>query len=151
MSYYIKPKTQMIQYSRDKNIIKKFFSSKVFLFVAIFVLIFFIISVGRENYHKYQLTKEINNLKLEIERLDGNNQQLANLMDYFKEESFLEKEARLKLNLKKPGENVVIISDYFDSVNLDNAHDANIKDTLSQNITSEKSANYWKWWEYFFQ
>lgn len=143
----------MIQRSRNKDIIKKIFSSKAFLFAVIFVLIFFIISVGRESYHKHQLTKEINNLKLEIERLDGNNQQLANLMDYFKEESFLEKEARLKLNLKKPGEKVVIISDYFDSVNPNDSINNDIKTggELSQNTTSEKSANYWKWWEYFFQ
>lgn len=146
----------MIQQHHNKYSIKKILGSKVFLFAAVFILIFVIISLGRESYRKHQLTKEINNLKSEIERLDGRNQQLADLMDYFKEESFLEKEARLKLNLKKPGEKVVILSDYFDSkANLDaldnNSDNTEAEENILQKVANEKSANYWKWWEYFFQ
>ena len=146
----------MIQHHHNKHSIKRLLGSKVFLFAAVFILILLIISLGRESHRKHQLTKEINNLKSEIERLDGRNQQLANLMDYFKEESFLEKEARLKLNLKKPGEKVVILSDYFDSkANLDastnSSHSIEVGGNIPQKITNEESANYWKWWEYFFQ
>ena len=146
----------MIQQHHNKYSIKRLLGSKVFLFAAVFILIFLIISLGRESYRKHQLTKEINNLKSEIERLDGRNRQLANLMDYFEEESFLEKEARLKLNLKKPGEKVVILSDYFDSkANLDASADAGYntetEGNIPQKIANEKPANYWKWWEYFFQ
>lgn len=138
----------MIQQSRDENIIKKVLGSKIFLFLAVLALIYLVINLGRESYRKHQLTKEVDNLKLEIERLEGSNQQLANLMDYFKEESFLEKEARLKLNLKKPGEKVVILSDYFNtSSNLD----ALSNGSHNTETTEEESTNYWKWWEYFFQ
>ena len=93
-----------------KNFVKKLLGSKVFLFFIVLALIGLAISVGRESYRKYQLTKEINRLKSETERIEGRNQQLTNLLEYFKEESYLEKEARLKLNLKKPGEKVVILS-----------------------------------------
>ncbi|MBU2579795.1 septum formation initiator family protein [Patescibacteria group bacterium] len=138
----------MIQQSRDENIIKKVLGSKIFLFLAVLALIYLVINLGRESYRKHQLTKEVDNLKLEIERLEGSNQQLANLMDYFKEESFIEKEARLKLNLKKPGEKVVILSDYFNtSSNLD----ALSNGSHNTETTEEESSNYWKWWEYFFQ
>ncbi|MCG2809294.1 MAG: septum formation initiator family protein [Candidatus Portnoybacteria bacterium] len=138
----------MIQQSRDRNIIRKVLGSKIFLFLAVLALIYLVINLGRESYRKHQLTKEVNNLKLEIERLEGSNQQLANLMDYFKEESFIEKEARLKLNLKKPGEKVVILSDYFNtSSNLD----ALSNGSHNTETTEEESTNYWKWWEYFFQ
>ncbi|MBU4030783.1 septum formation initiator family protein [Patescibacteria group bacterium] len=138
----------MIQQSRDENIIKKVLGSKIFLFLAVLALIYLVINLGRESYRKHQLTKEVDNLKLEIERLEGSNQQLANLMDYFKEESFIEKEARLKLNLKKPGEKVVILSDYFNtSSNLD----ALSNGSHNTETTEEESTNYWKWWEYFFQ
>lgn len=146
----------MIQQQHNKYSIKKFFGSKIFLFAAVLLLILIIINLGRESYRKRQLTKEVNNLKLEIERLEGSNQQFANLMDYFKEESFLEKEARLKLNLKKPGESVVILSDYFnDDANLDAAtnvnHNIEEEKTAPENIRGEETINYWKWWEYFFQ
>ncbi len=136
-----------------KNFIKKLLSSKLFLFLIIVVLIALIVSLLQESYRKYQLTKEINNLKSEIERLEGNNKQMANLMEYFKEESYMEKEARLKLNLKKPGEKVVILS----PGSTEPAEEENIGEDSSSgkpidydNLNIE-TANYWKWWEYFFR
>ena len=124
-----------------KNFIKKLLGSKVFLFFIVLALIGLAISVGRESYRKYQLTKEINRLKSETERLAGRNQQLTNLLEYFKEESYLEKEARLKLNLKKPGEKIVILSQ------------SELPEDLPLEIQPEikkEEVNWWKWWEYFF-
>ncbi len=124
-----------------KNFIKKLLGSKVFLFFIVLALIGLAISVGRESYRKYQLTKEINRLKSETERIEGRNQQLTNLLEYFKEESYLEKEARLKLNLKKPGEKVVILSQS------DSPEDLPLE--IQPEIKKEE-VNWWKWWEYFF-
>lgn len=127
-----------------KNFIKKLLSSKVFLFFIVLALIGLVISLGQESYRKYQLTKEINGLKSEIERLEGKNQQLADLMEYFQEGSYLEKEARLKLNLKKPGEKVVVISQTA-GAEVDKRIVAEAEDEVSNETT-----NFWKWWEYFF-
>ena len=128
-----------------KNWIKKFLSSKVFLFVIILILIVAAVSVGRESYRKYQLTQEINKLKTEIERLEGSNEQLASLMEYLKEEPYLEKEARLKLNLKKPGEKVVILPKQQAEF-----QDVSKNIVVSQPEPEKEIANYWEWWEYFF-
>ncbi|NQV00555.1 MAG: septum formation initiator family protein [Parcubacteria group bacterium] len=139
----------------DKKLLKRFLSSKIVLFVVILILIFLVIGFGRESYRKYQLTKEIKALETEIEQLEGKNQQMANLMDYFKKESYLEKEARLKLNLKKPGEKVVVISG-------DQTQDADIDPEPTQEIINnnldivdslqkKQESNFWKWWEHFFQ
>jgi len=127
-----------------KNFIKKLLSSKVFLFFIILALIGLIISLGQESYRKYQLTKEINGLKSEIEQLEGKNQQMADLMEYFQEGSYLEKEARLKLNLKKPGEKIVVISQAAEA-EVDKRIVAETGDEVSNETT-----NFWKWWEYFF-
>ncbi len=127
-----------------KNFIKKLLSSKVFLFFIILALIGLIISLGQESYRKYQLTKEINGLKSEIEQLEGKNQQMADLMEYFQEGSYLEKEARLKLNLKKPGEKIVVISQTA-GAEVDKRIVAETEDEVSNETT-----NFWKWWEYFF-
>ena len=151
----------MIQRALRKNSIKKFLSSKVFLFFIVLALIGLTINVGRESYRKYQLTKEINSLKSETERIEGKNQQLTNLLEYFKEESYLEKEARLKLNLKKPGEKIVVISG---DKNQDTARSPELvqENTGMSALTGEDPAvgrplesnleesNFWKWWEYFF-
>ena len=127
----------------DKNFFKKILSSKVFLFVVALALIVVAVNVGQESYRKYQLTQEIDKLKTEIERLEGNNNQLADLMEYLKEEPYLEKEARLKLNLKKPGEKVIILSN--------EEQEQKQEEVLSDipELTGE-NGNYWKWWEYFF-
>ncbi len=134
----------MVQQAHHKNFIKKLLSSKVFLFFIILALIGLVISLGRESYRKYQLTKEINGLKSEIGRLAGENQQMADLMEYFQEGSYLEKEARLKLNLKKPGEKVIVISQPA-AAEVDERIMAEIQDEVNNETT-----NFWKWWEHFF-
>jgi len=135
--------------------IKKILSSKIFLFIAIFVLIFLLIGLVRETYRKHQLSNEINQLKSSIDELEGDNQQLSDLMDYFKEDSYLEKEARIKLNLKNPGETVVVLSkDVIDGVEVVRKGGAEIEELNNSDVELEDNntelANYWKWWEYFF-
>ncbi len=136
--------------------IKKVLSSKIFLFIVIFVLIFLLIGLVRETYRKHQLSNEINQLKENIDELEGDNQQLSDLMDYFKEDSYLEKEARIKLNLKNPGETVVVLSkDIIDGVEVVRKGSAETEELNNTDIDLEDSsniepANYWKWWEYFF-
>ncbi|MFH1938302.1 MAG: septum formation initiator family protein [Patescibacteria group bacterium] len=145
----------MTHQDQYKKFIKKMLGSKVFLFLIFIILIILTINLSQESYKKYQLKKEISELKLEIDRLEGSKQQLSNLMEYFKNDSYLEQEARVKLNLKKPGEKVVILS-------RDSVTDDNVKVSQSGALTTENQeieledidleiANYWKWWEYFFK
>jgi len=135
----------MTQHSQPKRTIRKLLGSKIFLFLVALILIVLVINLFRESYRKYQLAKEIDNLESEIERLEGKNQHLADMMGYFNEESYLEKEARLKLNLKKPGEKVVVLFE-----GSENAEERLEEARESQTDTSDQTANYWKWWEYFF-
>jgi cell division protein FtsB len=128
-----------------KKTFKKLLYSKIFLFAAALILIFLVVAFGRESYRKYELSKEINDLEKQILQLESTNQQMANLMDYFKKESYLEKEARLKLNLKKPEEKVVIILER-DSLYKEVDNNGNQGD-----IDIPQDSNFWKWWEYFFQ
>lgn len=134
-----------MQHSKRKTIIKKIIGSRIFLFLACLALIGLALGVGRESYHRHQLSKEINSLEKEINKLDGRNQQLSNLVEYFSEESFLEKEARLKLNLKKPGERVIIFSQKASGENGQN------NGIETEGDTESRFENWWKWWEYFFK
>jgi len=133
--------------SSGKNWIKKTLSSKVFLFIITLALIGLAVNVGRESYRKYQLTQEIDQLKLEIERIEGKNEQLANLMEYLKEDEYIEKEARLKLNLKKPGEKVIILADRTEE-EIENQEVQ--EDNIFINRENDGAANHWEWWQYFF-
>jgi len=136
----------MDQSNQTKKNVKRILSSKVFLFLAVLALIALAVNLGRESYRKYQLGKEIQALKTEMERLEGRNSQLAEMIEYFKDESYLEKEARLKLNLKKPGEKVVIYSTRADDSIAGQAAALAAPEVGS----AGKTDNYWLWWEYFF-
>jgi len=136
-----------------KNFIRKLLSSKVFFFFMVIALVALLLNFVRESYHKYQLSEEISGLETEVKRLEGRKQQLAGLMEYFEQESYLEREARQRLNLKKPGEKVVILSQKADAdiengQGIDNISDDNTD--LGQSTENQETANYWKWWEYFF-
>jgi cell division protein FtsB len=144
-------KNKMVRQTYHQAFVKKLLSSKAFLFLISFALIGLVISVGRESYRKYQLTKEINRLESEIERLEKEDQHLADLLEYFQEESYLEKEARLKLNLQKPGEKLVIISKDQKNQSGQNGQEENISGNEDSIGAGQKEeSNFWKWWEYLF-
>lgn len=120
----------------------KFTSSKFFVFILILILIGILTAVGKESYRKYQIDKEVRALQEEIESLKEENQTLSNLLDHFSSERSLEKEARLKLNLLKQGEKLVIISP---DKNIDSENQVS-----KDNNQKEEISNFKKWMRYLF-
>lgn len=106
----------------------------------VLALVGLIIAAAKESYRKYQIDKEVADLKKETESLKGKNESMVKLLDYFSSEKFLEKEARLKLNLLKEGEKLVIISPSKET-DLENQ---------PEDIQEEKISNFRKWRRYLF-
>jgi len=131
------------------QIIKKILSSKIFLFFLLLAVIWVGLVSIKTYYKKHQLDQEIVALKNEIEKLDKQGQDLNQLIKYFSNQDFLEKEAKDKLNLKKNDENVVIVPEAAITQELPAASTSS--PTLS-NIQSVKRAenNLIKWWRYLF-
>lgn len=119
----------------------KFTSSKFFIFILILILIGVITAVTKESYRKYQISKETTGLKKEIESLKKENELLSNILDYLNSEKSLEKEARLKLNLLKEGEKLVIIIP-------DKKTDS--ENQLLEDAEKEQASNFEKWQKYLF-
>lgn len=117
----------------------KFTSSKFFIFILILILIGVITSVTKESYRKYLISKETIGLKKEIESLKEENELLSNILDYLNSEKSLEKEARLKLNLLKEGEKLVIIS-------------SDKETSFEEGVFGEEEefSTFKKWQNYFF-
>lgn len=116
-------------------------ASYTFLVIILFIaLLGIFIALGKESYRKYQIDKEISDLKKETESLKEKNQALSNSLDYFNSGTSSEREARLKLNLSKKGEKLIIISpeEKVDSAN------KNIENTQEGQIS-----NFKKWVGYF--
>ena len=122
---------------------KKFLFSPFFIFLLILILIGVIIAAGKESRHRYQTNEEINDLERKISSLKDRKEALLNFLDYFNSEAFLEKEARLKLNLLKEGEKLVIISS-------DKETDLENQILEKNKIEGKEFSNFRKWRNYLF-
>lgn len=112
-----------------------FLKSTKFIILA-FVFIF---GLSYLNFNKYKNTdnSKINLLKQEYAELQKQNKNLANLQEYYKTDSYLEREAREKFKLVKPEEELIILQEIENpKIKLDNA--------------GKKLPNFMKWWKYLF-
>lgn len=115
-----------------------------------------------DTYHKkYQISREIEKLKAEVGNLEQSNQEISALIEYFGSQSFLEKETKEKLNMKKEGEEVVIIEPPKEPVTgiLSDASSAILQsenqefaqeDNMAKSGVSSEP-NFIKWWKFLFK
>ena len=59
--------------------------------------------------HNYELQQQIANLHQQVDNLEIDKQALKYKIQYYQTDSYKEKEARAKLGLQAPGENVIIL------------------------------------------
>jgi cell division protein FtsL len=121
---------------------QSFFKSKLVL--ASLVFIFFIIGFYTTSslYQNYQIRKEIAILDKVVKDLDSDNKELKLAKNKLTNPDFIEREAKLKLNFKKEGEEVVIL--------IDNPYSSEVKeeDKNKKNEGKEdifESGNVKKW------
>lgn len=136
------------------EVIKKILSSKIFLFFLLLAVIWVGLVSIKAYYKKLQLDQEISSLKGEIGKLDKQDQDLSQLIKYFQNQNYLEKEAKDQLNLKKSDENVVMVPE----------GQLNDQASVSQELTSTTASGFFdnsqsvsevennlvKWWKYLF-
>jgi cell division protein FtsB len=121
-------------------------SSRLFIVTGLAVLIFLGVSIGKELTRKVEVTQRVSSLKNEIASLEKRNTELSDLINYLNSESYREREARLKLGLKKEGEQVIIIP----NSSLENQQEATDSSGQSTETKDSQSAAK-KWWNYFFK
>lgn len=131
-----------------KEKVQKF--SKFFILVTTRValaaaIIFIIFNIGRSIWKNYQINKEIQSIENEIYKIKILNQNLKFLNLYYQTSTYKELQARIKLNYKKQGENVLIVTDI--------KSDENIVDTITPTNTEnetvvEETTNFIRWYNY---
>jgi cell division protein FtsB len=119
---------------------EKFFYSKYFIIFLALVLILVVVALGRESYRNFRIGREVKDLEKKTENLKISIDDLLKTQDFFHSQEFLEKEARLKLNLIKPGEKLIIVTQQEEP-----EEKAEQKETAAKEIS-----NIQRWWEYFF-
>jgi len=115
-----------------------FLNSKVFTVLVGASLVWILFSVISLEIDKDEVKEGERNVKAKIDDTIHNNESLERFVKYFDSPLFLEKEARLRLNYKAPGEEVVFVH-----------RDLNSKKTSSvDEILEDNLPNYKKWWYY---
>jgi len=121
-----------------KSILPDLIFSKFFLivFVVLFVVVLFALAKGTIKSHK--VNGEIADLENDIKRLENENQEFTQLIDYLETDSYIEQEAKITMGYKKEGENLVIIP----------SEEFNTADKQTEEV--DNKSNPAKWWAYFF-
>ncbi|MBP6859283.1 MAG: septum formation initiator family protein [Candidatus Magasanikbacteria bacterium] len=120
---------------------KIFFSSKIFILIVAIVAGMVVFEYARAYYQDYLVRQEIAYLEDQTKKLEAKKMELLDVLKYVKSDSFTEEKARTELNMVKPGEQVLVVSQL-----------------ASENGRQEKNAvvkwdnipNYKKWLKYFF-
>lgn len=81
----------------------------LFLMANLAVLLVVGVATVRESYRGWSVDSEISNLEQKAQALEGRKMQLGELAVKMQETSYIEREARAKLGLQKPGEHVIIL------------------------------------------
>ncbi|TAK03817.1 septum formation initiator family protein [Patescibacteria group bacterium] len=98
---------------------------------------------GREWMRNRDIRDQIADLQGKAAALEARNVRIGELATMLQTESAIEREARLKLGLKKPGESVVV-------VRRDEGTASAADRGASEPVDPRGVANSSKWWAYFF-
>ena len=113
----------------------RFFNSKLALFGLVALVILIGYSVIREKGEQQETTQNFRSLEQEIAELENQSLELAAMIKYLRSDEFVEREARQKLNLQKPGEKVVLIAE-------DQAAASNVAGDMDMADNSLKSVQF---------
>lgn len=121
--------------------IGRFFRSKAFVIILVFIVFFVAYGYGRAFYQDYKIRQEIDQLQREIKSLETKRLESLEILDYVMSDAFVEREARQALNLKESGEEVYVVTT-MTTTTLPSSGETEIEGDLN---------NPTKWWYYFTQ
>ncbi len=108
-------------------------------------LVLIAISSARETYQGWKVDQEIQGLQAQVEALEGRRLHLAETLSRLQSPDALDKEARLRLGLQKPGEQVFVFNQ---------GAGLRVANGQAQMVLAEPPAeevsNPRKWFRYFF-
>ncbi len=119
----------------------------IFLALGIGLLGVIFFALVKETYRKKQVLDEIKQLQDEAARIEKENSEIREKLAYFDSRDFKEKEAKDKLNLQDPDENLLIIKPSL-------SKEAALETEENKTETRQEPAqlpNPRKWLDYFFK
>ena len=120
-----------------------------FLLANLAILFVVGVSTVRETYRGWTVDNEIQNLQDQAEQLEGHKLELSNLASAMQSSQYVELQAREKLGMAKPGENVVILEGVAATATPWNLGQGDLH--LSRTSLPDTESNPSKWLRYFTQ
>ena len=118
----------------------KLLNSKIFTALIVIIALWLALSSVKLASQRAAVDKDVSGVETKIREVQDDTDYLNKFLAYFQTPAFLEKEARLKLNYKAQGEEVVFI---YKDKNIKNIHDPiNFEELLA------RIPNYKKWFLY---
>lgn len=105
--------------------------------------IFFLIAIVREVIRTTTVRRQVARLEAEVASEGVRQTELNDLIGYLSSPTFQEREARLRLGLKKSGERVIVIPN-------DPATKTTVSADGTTTVTPEQDRPIDRWWNYFF-
>ncbi|MEA1962823.1 MAG: septum formation initiator family protein [Patescibacteria group bacterium] len=136
-----------------KNLFKRIvFHKATISLVGFLVIIFISIPLAKNVNKNYNINKEVVKLEEEINRLKNKNSELGNMIDYLKSDQFIDEQAKLNLNYKKAGEELVVIKNKDEQAIKTSTEAKNIYNIqgFNKQIIEKKITNPKRWGYYFF-
>ena len=124
---------------------RELWHSKGFVIALIGIVVLISVAVTKEVLRRLETTYEIERLEQDVERLGRRNAELSDLLAIMNTSSYQDKEARVKLNVQQPGEQVII----FQNRKLESAIVLPDSDTVQYIPLDSYESNPEKW-VYFF-
>jgi len=131
-----------------KNNFKEFFTLNNAVFMAAVALSFFLVwQTSIVVLDNYELQKEVDVLKDEVELLELENQKLSFNIEYYKTDAYLDLAARKNFNLRSPGENVVYVPRSEGDSEPKASNDASVVEAVED---EKSSSNFEQWLDFLF-
>ncbi len=111
----------------------------IFNLVGIIIAIYLAAVLSQTIYHNYVLNRQIETLRGEISLLKAQQEQLKYNISYYKTDSFKDREARAKLGLQLPGEDVLI---------LPSPHQSGVRSPSSLAKPAAATSNFGQWLDF---
>lgn len=125
--------------NNNDNFFYRLFRNQRFLaFIGLVLLVLISFPLFRTYTQKRMIEEEIAQMNADIETYEQETEKLQKMIEYLGSEESLEAQARLNLNLKKPGETVVVIE-----------REGEDFESLEKEDDELNVSNFKKWKEYF--
>ncbi|MDO9231767.1 MAG: septum formation initiator family protein [bacterium] len=120
------------------------------IFLAIIIFGFLSFSLYKEFSKKKMVENEIEALKEQAEKIKQENMSLEERIAYLGSQDYQKIQAKDKLDLQDPNENVVVITQDLD-IPTQKTEESNTSNNVQHNYSQEKTSNFLKWWNYFIK